>query len=78
MQRTASETMNQPGSQSSGEPPSAGKAVARPGWSPGKKCWWSAAPSWGGPYRRHEVQGRTWANDCPGPAILPAPAAGQW
>ena len=30
-----------------------------------------------GPYRRHEAQGRTWADDCPGPAILPAPAADQ-
>lgn len=36
MQRSASETMNQPGSQSSGEPPSAGKAVARPAGARGK------------------------------------------
>ena len=59
------------------EPPSAGKAVARPTGAWGKDVGGVRPPSGGGPYRRHEVQGRTWADDCPGPAILPAPAADQ-
>lgn len=45
MQRTASETMKHPATSRAAEPPSAGKAEARPGQSPGKRCWRSAAPS---------------------------------
>ena len=43
----------------------------------GEKMLVECDPVRDGPYRRHEAQGRTWADDCPGPAILPAPAADQ-
>lgn len=75
MQRTASETMNRRGNQ-----PRAGSRRQRAKLLPAlperrEKMLVECDPVRDGPYRRHETQGRTWANDCPGPAILPAPAA---
>lgn len=78
MQRQAPETMKPPGSQPEGlSPRQRAKLLPAQAGALGKDVGGVRPPSGGGPYQRHEVQGRTWADDCPGPAILPAPAADQ-
>ena len=77
MQRQAPETMKPPGNQPGGGAPVSGQSCCPPRPALGKDVGGVRPPSGGGPYQRHEVQGRTWADDCPGPAILPAPAADQ-
>lgn len=64
-----------PGSQPSGRSPRQRAKLEPAPPERGGKMLVECGPGQGRPLPEHEAQGRTWANDCPGPAILPAPAA---
>ena len=70
MQRTASETMKPPAASRRVEPPTAGKAAARPAGAQGKDVG-GVRSRQGRPSPAHEDQGRTWPDDCPGPSDGP-------